>query len=111
MSSLLRCLRGSNLDLEGGTKFDSQKHPKNARSMAHHPASCLTSARSKSWKNLARWSTENGSFWRTGLESCALRPLSEEETRTESKVITEGGSKKLANHLRLPMMLEADLKA
>ena len=52
-----------------------------------------------------------GSFWRTGLESCALRPLSETETRTASKDLTDGGSSKWANHFKLDKRFEADLYA
>ena len=50
-----------------------------------------------------------GSYWCTGLESCALSPLRDETTRTESNTFEEGGSSTLAKNFTLPMMLEADL--
>ena len=34
-----------------------------------------------------------------------------EDTRTESKTLTEGGSSRLANHLRLLIRLDAELNA
>ena len=40
-----------------------------------------------------------------------MRPLTVEDTSTASKIFTDGGSRKLANHLRLPIMFVADLNA
>ena len=52
-----------------------------------------------------------GSFWRTGLESCALRPCRDTDTNTELKTFTEGGSTIDANHQRLESTFCADEKA
>ena len=94
--------------LEGGTKFDRRKHPKNASNMAHQHAKCFTLEKSRMEKNLNRWSTESGCFWRTGLESCAFKPFRETATSTASKVFSEEGSRSNENHFRLPIMLVAD---
>ena len=91
MSSLVSCFRGSNFGLEDDTRLDRRKHPKKASNMAHQHAKCFTLEKSRTLWNLIKCSTQNGSFWRTGLESCALRPFRATETRIASKTLVEGG--------------------
>ena len=108
MSSLFRCFKGSKSLWAVGTRFDSLRHPKNAKSIPHQAARCLAWLRSREPWNLIRWSTEIGNFWWTGLESCALRPFMEAETWTFSNTCVEEGSKKLAKYFTLLRMFAAD---